>query len=86
MLLNYSEDDVRVSLSDEDDQVSVALEPGQQFAFQENPTFFDSADEIPGALAGVDITVGDDTESVRIPIRDGSLNWLEPYLPEADGN
>lgn len=86
VMLNSSKHDVQVALSDEDDEVSIALDPGQQYAFQENPTLFGSADDIPGALASVDIRVGNDTKSVRIPIRNGSLNWLKPYVPDSDGN
>lgn len=81
VLLNESESSVEVALSDEDDDATVTLEPGQQFAFHDNPTLFDTADGIPGALADVTVTVGSDTEEMRIPIRDGSLGWLEPYLP-----
>lgn len=81
VLLNRSESSVEVEISDDDDEVTIALEPGQQYAFHENPTLFETADEIPGALSDVSVTVGDETEAMRIPIRDGSLNWLKPYVP-----
>lgn len=84
VLLNEADTDLTLTLSDEDDEISVDLESGQQYAFHEHPTFFDTADGIPGALSDVTITVESEseTESARIPIRDGSLPWLEPYLPD----
>lgn len=82
VLLNEAATRLTVTLSDEDDEISVDLEPGQQYAFHEHPTFFDTADGIPGALSNVSITVESDTELARIPIRDGSLPWLEPYVPD----
>ncbi|TFD85164.1 hypothetical protein [Cryobacterium serini] len=86
VLLNGSEEDVQVTLSDQDDEVSVTLDPGEQYAFQEHPTLFETADDISGAVAHVTITVGADTESVQIPIRNGDLKWLEPYLPNSTRN
>lgn len=86
VLLNTSDTQTQVTLSDQDDEVSLTLQPGQQYAFHDHPTLFKTADDIPGALANVTIAVGEDTESVRIPIRNGSLNWLKPYLPASDGN
>lgn len=81
VLLNGSESNVEVVLADDDDEVTIALEPGQQYAFQEKLTVFETADEIPGALSDVSATVGDESEMMRIPVRNGSLNWLEPYVP-----
>ena len=86
VLLNGSEAEIQVTLSDQDDEISVTLDPGQQYAFQEHPTLFETADDMSGAVADVTITVGADTESVQIPIRDGSLKWLEPYLPISTSN
>jgi hypothetical protein len=86
VLLNGSEEEIQVTLSDLDDEISVTLDPGQQYAFQEHPTLFETADEIPGAVADVTIAVGTDTESVQIPIRNGSLKWLELYLPNSTSN
>ena len=86
VLLNGSEEEIQVTLSDQDDEISVTLDPGQQYAFQEHPTLFETADAIPGAVADVTISIGTDTESVQIPIRNGSLKWLEPYLPCSTSN
>lgn len=84
VLLNEADTNLTVTLSDEDDEVVVDLESGQQYAFHEHPTIFDTADGTPGALSNVTITVESEseTESAKIPIRDGSLPWLEPYLPD----
>ncbi|WP_146071019.1 hypothetical protein [Cryobacterium sp. Y57] len=86
VLLNGSEKEIQVTLSDQDDEISVTLDPSEQYAFQEHPTLFETADAIPGAVADVTIAVGTDTESVQIPIRNGSLKWLEPYLPNSTSN
>ena len=86
VLLNRSEEEIQVTLSDQDDEISVTLDPGQQYAFQEHPSLFETADDISGAVADATITVGADTESVQIPIRNGSLKWLEPYLPNGTSN
>ncbi len=58
VLLNGSEAEIQVTLSDQDDKISVTLDPGQQYAFQEYPTLFETADDIAGAVADVTITVG----------------------------
>ena len=81
VLLNESKMPVRVELSDRDDKVSVALEPNEQYAFHEHPAVFHTADDAPGALQEVSIAVGTNQDSVRIPVRDGTLSWLKPYLP-----
>ena len=86
VLLNGAEKEIQVTLSDQDDEISVTLDPGQQYAFQEHPSLFETADDISGAVADATITVGADTESVQIPIRNGSLKWLEPYLPNGTSN
>lgn len=82
VLLNHQEEDVEVTIADADDEVSVSLEPGQQFAFQETPTILDSSDDIPGSLVDLTVTAGDDSTTLAVPVRDGSLGWLAPYVPE----
>lgn len=83
VLLNSSEESVDVTIADADDSTAVTLEPGQQFAFQENAVVFDTADDRPGARAELTFTVEGESDSSPVPVRNGSLDWLEPYLPEA---
>lgn len=83
VLLNQGEEAVDVTIADADDSTSVTLSPGQQFAFQENVVIFDTADDRPGSRVELSLTVDDAEDAVPVPVRNGSLEWLEPYLPEA---
>jgi hypothetical protein len=87
VLLNDSTETVELTLADSDDRVAVSLEPGQQYAFQENETLFDTADAQPGSYTDIALSLSgsDDTETASVPVRDGSLNWLSPYVPAAGG-
>lgn len=82
VLLNESDAAAEVTLSDADDQVVVDLQPGQQYAFHEHPALFTTADDAPGAVTSITVTVGErGSESLTVPVRDGTLEWLKPYLP-----
>lgn len=80
-LLNPTDSEVEVTFTDSDDEVTVTLLPGQQYAFQENETFFDTADEPPGARTQIEVSAEGDSVVADVPVRDGSLDWLEPYIP-----
>jgi hypothetical protein len=83
VLLNQGEQAVEVAIADADDSTSVTLSPGQQFAFQENVVVFDTADDRPGSRIELTLSVDGDEDAVPVPVRNGSFEWLEPYLPEA---
>ncbi|MDO8337634.1 MAG: hypothetical protein Q7T15_05215 [Microcella sp.] len=82
VLLHSSEEPVDVTIADADDSTDVTLAPGQQFAFQENAVVFDTADDRPGSRIELTLSVGGEQDSVPVPVRNGTLEWLEPYLPE----
>ena len=82
LLLNSSDEAVEVTISDDDDEVTIELAAGQEYGFDANPTVIDSVDGRPGSRTVVTVTVGSEREQVDIPVRDGSLEYLEPYLPE----
>lgn len=73
VLLNKSESSVEVVFSDADDEATVALNPGQQYAFHENPTIFGTAGETPGGYVDVTVTLGDESDTMTIPVRNGKL-------------
>lgn len=83
VLLNKGEEAVDVTIADADDSTSVTLSPGQQFAFQENVVIFETADDRPGSRIELTLTVEGDEDAVPVPVRNGSFEWLEPYLPGA---
>lgn len=83
VLLNKGEEAVDVTIADADDSTSVTLSPGQQFAFQENVVIFETADDRPGSRIELTLTVEGDEDAVPVPVRNGSFEWLEPYLPAA---
>lgn len=82
VLLNGSEADIEVAIADEDDETTIALEAGQQYAFHQHPTIFETADDIRGGLVDVEVTAAGETETMKIPVLDESLKWLKPYLPQ----
>ena len=81
VLTNTAIEAVEVTIADADDSTDVTLAPGQQFAFQENAVVFDTADGRPGSRIELSLSVGGEQDSVPVPVRNGSLEWLEPYLP-----
>lgn len=83
VLLNTSDRTVEVSIADADDATAVTLQPGEQFAFQENAVVFDTADDRPGSRLPLTLEVEGEREELPVPVRNGTLDWLEPYLPEA---
>ncbi|WP_156710940.1 hypothetical protein [Yonghaparkia sp. Soil809] len=81
VLTNFSNETIDVTIADADDSTDVMLLPGQQFAFQENVVVLDTADDRPGARIELTFTVEGETDSAPVPVRNGTLEWLEPYIP-----
>ena len=72
---------VEVTIADDDDTVSVTVEPGSDYGFDTNPARFETVSEPPGARIPVTVTVGSESTEVTIPVMDGTLDFYEPYLP-----
>lgn len=82
-LFNTTERPVDVTLSDEDDSVTVRLEPQADYGFDTNPLVFSSIAGIPGSRVSVTVTVGSSNEELSTPVFDGTLQAYRPYLPTA---
>jgi len=83
VLLNTSEAPVEVGIADADDATTVTLAAGEQYAFQEHEVVFATADDRPGSRLPLTLEVDGEREELPVPVRNGTLDWLEPYLPEA---
>ena len=78
---NESDQAVEVMLSDTDDEVTISVPAGDQFAFDTNETVFSTVGDIPGGDTMVSVTVGDESTDLTVPVVDGTLEQYQPYLP-----
>lgn len=81
LLLNTSDEQVHVTISDDDDSTELTLDPQEQYSFHEHATVLDTADARPGSLTGITVDTGDEQTAFSVPVRDGRLGWLQPYVP-----
>lgn len=80
-LFNTSDEPVEVTLSDEDDSVTIRVESQSDLGLDTNPHYFSSVSEIPGSRVPVTITVGTDSTKLDTPVLGGNLPAYRPYLP-----
>lgn len=80
-LLNDSEDDVDVVISDSDDTISVSVPAKGSHPFDTQPATLDTVADIPGSLVSVSVEAGTDQADLEVPVMDGSLKEYRPYLP-----
>lgn len=82
-LFNTTEKPVEVTLSDEDDSVTIQLEAQADYGFDTNPAVFSSISDIPGSRVPVTVSVESSNEELSTPVMDGTLQAYRPYLPTA---
>ena len=74
-LNNESAEPVEVTISDDDDDVSITVPAEGQFPFDTNEVIFDTVGDAPGALTPITATTGEGTEELSIPVVDGTLGF-----------
>ncbi|MCW4384556.1 hypothetical protein OH146_02075 [Salinibacterium sp. SYSU T00001] len=86
-----TEDAITVTFADDDEEITIELEGGigpiqeddpAGYDLQEQEHLFSTTADRPGGRAPVEITTDGATESVTIPVLDGSLERYEPFVPE----
>ncbi|WP_156642310.1 hypothetical protein [Arthrobacter sp. B6] len=80
-LYNTSDEPLNVTLSDEDDNVTIRVEGQSNLGLDTHAHFFSSVSEIPGSRVPVTITVGPDSTQLDTPVLDGTLQAYRPYVP-----
>jgi hypothetical protein len=75
---------VDVTFSDTDDALTVTVEPGAEYGFDTNPAVFDTVSGIPGDLVPVTVESGADSQELKVPVVDGTLEQYRPYLPSPE--
>lgn len=80
-LFNTSDEPVDVTLSDENDSITVRVEGNGDLGLDTNPVIFASVSDIPGSRVPVTVKVGTASAKVDIPVLDGTLEAYRPYLP-----
>lgn len=80
-LFNQSQESVEVSISDADDKVAVVVEGDTSLGFDTNPAILNSVGDIPGSRVTVTFSAGSETQELRVPVLDGTLEAYRPYLP-----
>lgn len=79
---NESDQSVEVTISDADDEVVIAVDPGEQFSLLHNETIFETVGDAPGANTTVTAESGGETIELLVPVLDGTLEQYRPYVPE----
>ncbi len=80
-LVNDSEEEVNVVISDSDDTISVSLPAKGSYPFDTQPATLDTVADIPGSLVSVSVEAGTAQADLEVPVMDGSLKEYRPYLP-----
>ncbi len=81
-LNNESDQPIDVIISDADDETTITVPAESQFPLDTNEVIFETVDDAPGALTAITATTAEETTDLRIPVRDGTLERYEPYLPD----
>ncbi|THJ65463.1 hypothetical protein E8P82_11960 [Arthrobacter echini] len=81
-LENESDQSVEVTITDDDDEVVITVEPDEQLSLLHNETIIDTADDAPGANTTITVATSDDTTDLLVPVLDGTLDQYRPYVPE----
>ncbi len=81
-LENETDQSVEVTITDDDDEVVIALEPDEQFSLLHNETILDTADGAPGSNTTITAATSDDTTDLLVPVLDGTLDQYRQYVPE----
>ncbi|MHA7144952.1 hypothetical protein ACX80U_09575 [Arthrobacter sp. TmT3-37] len=79
---NETDEPLEVTLSDEDDSVTVTVAANDQYPFDTNEAVFDTAGDAPGANTTITVEADGETTELTIPVLDGTLERYQPYLPE----
>lgn len=79
---NEGDETLEVTLSDEDDSVTVTVAANDQYPFDTNEAVFDTAGDAPGANTTITVEADGETTELTIPVLDGTLERYQPYLPE----
>lgn len=82
-LFNTSTESMDVVFSDQDDSVTVRVEPQGEVGFDTNPLLLSSVSDIPGSRVPISVTVGAEKEEFSTPVLDGTLQAYRPFLPSA---
>lgn len=79
---NETDEPLEVTLSDEDDSVTVTVGADDQYPFNSNEALFSTAGDAPGANTTITVEADGETTELTIPVLDGTLERYRPYLPE----
>lgn len=79
---NTSDVPVDITITDGDDTVTVTVPAEGQYPLDTNEVVFETVDGAPGSLTPITATTDEETTELSIPVRDGTLERYEPYLPE----
>lgn len=81
-LNNESDQPVEVVISDDDDETIITVPAESQFPLDTNEVIFETVGDAPGALTSITAATAEETVDLQIPVRDGTLERYEPYLPD----
>ncbi|MFC0678429.1 hypothetical protein ACFFGH_11330 [Lysobacter korlensis] len=87
LLTTTSGEPVEVTFADADEEITVTVDPSDAeapdgYSFEENEHIFRTSEAPPGALAEITVSVEGESEELRIPVLDGSLERYRPFVPE----
>ncbi|MHA7282520.1 hypothetical protein [Arthrobacter sp. TMS2-4] len=81
-LENESDESVDVTISDDDDEIIVAVPAGEEYRLEDNEHIFDSVGDAPGANTTITASTATESTELLVPVHDGALERFQPYLPD----
>jgi hypothetical protein len=83
-LFNESGSTVRVTIEGENESSEITIPADGKYVFEDEVAdggTLEGISEIPGALVDIDFTVNSETETLRVPVLDGTLEEYREYVP-----
>ncbi|GAA2175105.1 hypothetical protein GCM10009784_16170 [Arthrobacter parietis] len=83
-LFNESDSPVQVTIDGENENSQVTIDANGKYVFEDevgDDGILEGISEIPGALVDLEFTVNSESESIRVPVLDGTLEEYREFVP-----
>jgi hypothetical protein len=80
-IFNSTDEDIEVTIADDDDEVAVTVPARGLVALEEDSVLIESVSERPGSFVPLTLTAESADTEILVPVRDGSLEQFEPFVP-----
>ncbi|GAB3556171.1 hypothetical protein GCM10027404_34310 [Arthrobacter tumbae] len=83
-LFNESDSAVQVRIDGENENSQVTIEANGKYVFEDevdDDGTLEGISEVPGSLVDLEFTVNSESETIRVPVLDGTLEEYREYVP-----